>query len=163
MNARPPRRLPAVRGLLALVVLAALCTGSGACSHFVILNDPLSPEEHNDLGVAYETAGKLDLARREYRRALSKKPDLVIARVNLGNLESAAGRWSAAERTYRRALRDAPDDPHALNNLAWALFKQEKKLDEAEALARRAVAAVAGDATFQSTLDAIVTARAKAP
>jgi Flp pilus assembly protein TadD len=145
-------------------MLALLLGSIAGCSHFVILHDPLSAEEHTDLGVAYEAAGKPDLARREYKRALSKKSDLVIARINLGNLDAAAERWRAAERTYRRALKDAPDDPHALNNLAWVLFRQDRKLDEAETLARRALGtADPADTTFANTLKAIVEARKRDP
>lgn len=153
---RPARRA------LAIAMLVALGAGGGACSRFVILHDPLSAEEHNDLGVAYQAAGEPDLARRAYRRALAKKPDLVVARVNLGNLEAAAERWSAAERSYRRALRDAPDDPHALNNLAWVLYRRGGNLDEAERLARRALTtAGASDTTFSNTLEAILEAKAR--
>jgi tetratricopeptide (TPR) repeat protein len=151
-----------LRTALACAALALLCAGAGACSRFVILHDPLTAEEHNDLGVVYQAAGKPELARRAYRRALSKKPDFVVARVNLGNLDAAAERWNAAERSYRRALRDAPDDAHALNNLAWVLYRRGGDLDEAERLSRRALTmAGASDTTFTRTLDAILEARAR--
>lgn len=151
-----------LRTALACAALALLCAGAGGCSRFVILHDPLTAEEHNDLGVAYQAAGKPELARRAYRRALGKKPDFVVARVNLGNLDAAAERWRAAERSYRRALRDAPDDAHALNNLAWVLYRRGGDLGEAERLARRAMAvAGASDTTVTHTLDAILEARAR--
>jgi Flp pilus assembly protein TadD len=149
------------RAAAALAALAALMLAGAACSRIVVLHDPLSAEEHNDLGVAYESAGQVELARRSYRRALSRRPDLVIARVNLGNLEAAAGRWKQAESTYRRALRDAPDDPHALNNLAWVIYRRGGNLEEAERLSRRALAAApAADTAFANTLEAILQAKA---
>lgn len=151
------------RRALAAAAIVALAAAGSACSRFVILHDPLSAEEHNDLGVAYESAGKLDLAKREYRRALRLDGDLTVARVNLGNVEAASGRWSVAEKHYRRALRQAPDHPRALNNLAWVLFRQDRKLDEAERLARRALnVAGAEDTTYARTLEAIVEARTRA-
>jgi len=142
-------------GLAALMLLVN-------CSRIVILNDPLSAAEHNDLGVAYERQGLTDLAAKEYRRALRREPNFTRARVNLGNIEAAAGRWADAERTYRRALEHAPDDPDALNNLAVALLRQGRKLDEAESLALRAVtAAAADDSVAKSTLAEVRAARDK--
>ena len=153
---RPARRA------LAIAMLVALGAGGGACSRFVILHDPLSAEEHNDLGVAYESAGRLDLAKREYKRALRLDSGLTIARINLGNVEAESGRWSAAEDHYRRALRAAPGNHHAMNNLAWVLYRQDRKLDEAEQLARRAMDTAGGsDTTYARTLEAIVEARTR--
>ena len=148
-------------GLVLLLSLAATAT---ACSRIVILNDPLSAEEHNDLGVVYEREGRADLAEREYRRALKRDPALVRARVNLGNLEAASGRWKQAEGEYRRALRIDPSDPDALNNLAHALLAGGGDLEEAERLAERAVAAgMPRDSIYRATLDAVRRTRATAP
>lgn len=141
----------------AFVLLAALIAG---CSHLVILHDPLTAAEHNDLGVAYEAAGSPDLARREYRAALKLDSRLVRARVNLGNLEAAAGRWQPAEDCYRRALREAPADTDALNNLAVALMRQGRSLAEAESLATRAVASGGErDSVYRATLAEVRAAR----
>jgi Tfp pilus assembly protein PilF len=136
--------------------LACAVFALAGCSHLVILHDPLTAPEHNDLGVAYESGGRPDLARREYRRALKLDPTLVRARVNLGNLEAAAGRWSKAEGQYRRALRDQPEDADALNNLAVALLRQHRGLEEARRLSERAVAAGgARDSIYRATLDEV--------
>jgi len=143
------------RFLSAIVALAALAA-LGGCSHLVLLHDPLTASEHNDLGVAYESSGELDAAGKEYRKALKLDSKLVRARVNLGNLEAAKGRWSAAERCYRRALRDSTTDYDAMNNLAVALLKQGRRLDEAQMLAQRAVAAGgARDSVYRATLDEV--------
>jgi len=147
----------AARRALALAILAVSAAG---CSRFVILNDPLTAAEHNDLGVAYQADGKPDLAKREYRAALKLDPRLVRARVNLGNLEAEAGRWPPAESCYRRALRDAPDDADALNNLAVALLRQGRSLAEAETLATRAVASGGErDSVYRATLAEVRAAR----
>jgi len=142
---------------LAVALLAATIAG---CSHIVVLNDPLTAAEHNDLGVAYEAAGKRDLAMREYRVALKRDPRLVRARVNLGNLEAAAERWHEAEDNYRRALRESPADADALNNLAVALMRQGRSLAEAESLATRATE-LGGerDSLYRATLAEVQAAR----
>jgi Flp pilus assembly protein TadD len=141
---------------LTLVVVTAL-TG---CAHLVVLHDPLTAREHNDLGVAYESSGQLDLAAREYRRALKLDPHEARARVNLGNIEAANRRWGRAEGCYRRALSDSSTDYDAMNNLAVALLRQGRKLDEARELAERAVAAGGErDSVYRVTLAEVNSAR----
>ena len=132
------------------------------CSRIVILNDALTAADHNDLGVVYENQRQFDLAAREYRKALRRDSRFFRARVNLGNLDAAAGRWDDAERAYRRALRDAPGDADALNNLAVALLRRGRRLDEAETLALRAIAASgAADSIPRATLAEVRAARAR--
>lgn len=147
----------------ASLVAAMLCAALGlGCSRIVVLHDPLSAPEHNDLGVAYEAQGRLDLAAREYRRALKQDPGYGRARLNLGNVEAAAGRWSRAEREYRRALRDLPGDPDPPNNLAIALLRRGGSLAEAESLATAAVGLAAGrDSLYRATLAEVRAARAR--
>jgi Flp pilus assembly protein TadD len=125
----------------------------------VVLNDPLSAAEHNDLGVAYERAGKPALAEREYRKSLRIDPRFARARVNLGNLAAAAGRWAEAERHYRRALRDLPGDPDARNNLAVTRMRRGHADEEAEWLARSAMALAPSDSAYRHTLAEVLQAR----
>lgn len=130
--------------------MVAALTG---CAHLVLLHDPLSASEHNDLGVVYESNGKMELAATEYRKSIRLEPRQSRARVNLGNIEAASGRWASAERSYRRALRESPTDFDAMNNLAVSLLKQGRRLDEAHALAGRAVAAGTDrDSVYRATL-----------
>ena len=136
------------------VVATALACLLAGCSHLVILHDPLSAAEHNDLGLSYERQGELDRAASEYRRSLSHDPRYAIARVNLGNVHAHAGRWAEAEQCYRRALRDHPDDADAMNNLATALLAQHKQPDEAWLLAARAnLHGGAPDSVYRVTLN----------
>jgi Flp pilus assembly protein TadD len=152
-----------VRRVLRVLALAAAGATLG-CSHFVVLHDALSASEHNDLGVAYESSGEPALAAGEYRKALRLEPRMTRARVNLGNIEAANGHWSVAERCYRRALGDAPADPDAMNNLAYALFRQGRRLDEARMLAERAVAAGGErDSVYRATLASIKQGSREAP
>ena len=56
--------------LALLLVLAAGCT----MPRIMILSDPLSPEEHLQLGIAYEKKGEFDNAITEYEAAAKKTP-----------------------------------------------------------------------------------------
>ena len=143
-------------------VAVAFAVSLAGCGHLVVIHDTLSAAERNDLGVAYEAKGEYDLAAREYTRALKGDPKMVRARVNLGNLSARKGDWSAAEREFRRALSVDRDDGDANNNLAVALLQQNKKLDEAEAAATRALAKPsARDSMYRTTLDEVKAARAR--
>ncbi len=145
--------------VLALALAAAVVACAG-CSHLVLLHDPLTASEHNDLGVAYESAGRLDLARREYKKSLRLAPRQSRTWVNLGNVEAARNRWPAAESCFRRALRDSSSNHDAMNNLAFALFQRRRRLDEALSLAERAAAAGGErDSIYRATLEEIRAAR----
>ena len=140
--------------------LALALAAIAGCSHLVVLHDPLTASEHNDLGVAYESKGRLDLAAREYRKALRHEPRQSRAWINLGNVEAARARWPAAESCYRRALRESSTDSDAMNNLAVALLKQHRRMDEALALAERAAAAGGDrDSVYRATLAEVRAAR----
>ena len=147
-----------VRPVLMVLTLSVVTTLTG-CAHLVVLHDPLTASEHNDLGVAYESSGQLDLAAREYHRALRLDSHQARARVNLGNIEAANRRWGSAEKCYRRALSDSSTDYDAMNNLAVALLRQGR-LDEARAVAERAVAAGGErDSVYRATLAEVNSAR----
>lgn len=132
----PGRARARLRPLLAAAFAAVLA----GCAHLVVLHDPLTAVEHGDLGVAYEARGRLDLAEKEYRRALRLDPRQSRTRVNLGNVQAARGRWPAAEASFRRALRDSATNADAMNNLAIALLRRGRDTGEARALAGRALA-----------------------
>ena len=134
----------------AAVAITLAMTG---CAHLVVLHDPLTASEHNDLGVVYESSGQQDLAAKEYRKALRLDPHETRARVNLGNTEAANEHWGRAEKHYRRALQDSSTDYDAMNNLAIALLRQKRQLDEARTLAERAAAAGGPrDSVYRATL-----------
>jgi len=124
-----------------LISLAAIGCGHAPPPRVVILQDPLSPEEHLALGVAYEREGKRDLARTEYETVLNRRPEQIQAVVNLGNLAVADGDLAAAEAWYRRAVRiGGKEAAPAANNLAWVYLTQGKRLSLAEKRARDAIA-----------------------
>jgi hypothetical protein len=109
--------------------------------------------------VRLEEEGKLALAAHSYREILQKDPRSVVAWTNLGNAEMRLGRRVAAEEAFRKALELEPEAADTLNNLAWLLF-EEKRIDEAEPLARRAVMTAAPDPWMRlDTLARILAAR----
>jgi tetratricopeptide (TPR) repeat protein len=122
-----PRTSPAL--LLLLVLLVA-----GGCSRIpkiIVMEDPLTAAEHVDLGVAYERKGELDLAQREYERALRMDGKLYRARVNLGNVFLAKKEYGKAREEYLQALESRPGDAEATNNLSWAAIYSGEGIEEA--------------------------------
>lgn len=146
--------------LFVAAVLAMFCLGLAACAlpRITVLGDPLTAEEHLQLGLAYEQDGELDLAEREYEEAAGELPE---ARYYLGNLAFAREDWDEAERQYEKAVRGLPEDPRPRNNLAWLLYTRGRNLDRAEELARQAVtlATAAERAEYADTLKKIRQAR----
>ncbi len=66
-----------------------------------MLDDSLSPEEHLNLGVAYEKKAEYEPAVAEYQKA-SKQINL--AYVYLGNIYFQKGDYEKAERSYEKAI-----------------------------------------------------------
>jgi hypothetical protein len=109
--------------------------------------------------VRLEEEGKYALAAHAYREVLQRDPNSVLAWTNLGNAEVRAGRRPAAEEAFRKALELQPDSADTLNNLAWLLY-EDKRIDEAEPLARKAVITKAPDPWLRlDTLARILVAR----
>lgn len=121
--------------LLFFCFFAFLTTGCGMPG-IILIDDPLTPAEHIELGAAYEKQGEMDLAEKEYRLAGKKDP---LGFLYLGNLYFVQGALGPAEKAYKRAIRQMPDNFEAHNNLAWLYYTRKTRLDRAEELARRAV------------------------
>lgn len=88
--------------------------------------------------VLLEEDGKLAGAEARYLEIVAQRDDHVVAWTNLGNVRTRLGRKEDAEAAFRKALALDPGARDAANNLAWLLFEQ-KRLEEAEILARKAV------------------------
>ena len=122
----------APRSILALLLgILLLAGGCSRIPKIIVLEDPLSAAEHVELGVAYERKGELDLARREYERALRKDGKLYRARVNLGNVFLAKKEHGRAREEYLLALELRPGDAEATNNLSWAAIHSGEGIEEA--------------------------------
>lgn len=127
---RPGGRM-GIRFPALLLLAAGMFVGCGRIPRIIVLSDPLSAREHLELGVAYERKGELELAAREYERALRKDDTLVQARINLGNVRVAKREYREAKEEYRKALALQPGHPEAANNLAWAAILSGTGLEDA--------------------------------
>lgn len=136
--------------LLSLLIVAAGCS---RVPRIIVLEDPLTADEHVELGVAYERKGDPALARREYEAALRKDGKSFQARVNLGNIHLAGKDYQMARDEYLKALELRPGNAEATNNLAWTAVFSGEGIDEALARMEAVVSAPGGrDATLLDTL-----------
>jgi tetratricopeptide (TPR) repeat protein len=137
-----------------LILLAVVVSG---CSlpGIVMFNNPLTPEEHMNLGVSYEKQGETDAALREYKAASQELP---LAYLYIGNVYFQQNDLKQAEKAYKKAI-DKTDDPRAYNNLAWLYYNSDQKLDQAEVLARKAVELSPKSPNFTDTLEKILIKR----
>lgn len=126
-----------------LIVPLCFLLGCGSFPRIIVLTDPLTPEEHNDLGVSYERRGECKLAEREYEEALRLRKDFFDAQYNLGNLYLGMKCYTKAEQAYRKALEIGPDQAEPCNNLA-NLYLDTGDLEEAKSMAERAVRLAGG-------------------
>jgi tetratricopeptide (TPR) repeat protein len=132
LNKNPKRSLLFLLVVFDLLMLLLGCTPP----KIIVLNDPLTPEEHLNLGVAYEKKGELDSAQKEYQLASKKLP---IAYLYLGNAHFLKNEWVEAERYYKKAIKKDPKNADAYNNLAWLYYTKGDNLDVAENLAIKAI------------------------
>ncbi len=108
------------RKFITLMSLAGYLALSGCASLYAtyFMKDPLTAEEHNNLGVIYEREGKNKLALREYKRAVSLNDNLVTPLVNIGNVYLNQDNFEEAEKYYKKALRKDKYKIEAANNIA---------------------------------------------
>ena len=132
-----------------LLVLLSGCT----LPRIIIVKDLLTPEEHLNLGVAYEKSGEFDNAIKEYKLAAKKRP---IAYLHLGNAHFQKDEWAVAEYYYKMAIEKEPKNADAYNNLAWLYYTQGENLDHAERLAIQAIDLnPSKESLYRDTLDKI--------
>jgi tetratricopeptide (TPR) repeat protein len=86
-----------------------------------IEENPLNPFYFSNLGLALRAEKKLELAEKNYRQAISLKPDYAEAHLNLGVALGDQGKANDAINSYRKAIEIKPDYAEAYNNLGAAL------------------------------------------
>lgn len=107
----------------------------------IILNDPLSPEEHNNLGRIYESQGNLDGASQQYRDAIAKDRKSTTSLLLLGDVSYHAKHYAEAESAYKKAIHLQPGNGDIYNNLCWIYLDQNSGIEKAEELIKTAIAA----------------------
>jgi tetratricopeptide (TPR) repeat protein len=141
--------IPEITFIMIYFIIMTGCT----FPRIVILDDPLSPEEHINLGVTYEKQGELDNALKEYEKASGEIP---LAFFYMGNIALQKNDYGDAETYYKKAIKKVPDNADARNNLAWLYYLKKDNLDEAEKLALEAIALnPEKKEVYQDTLDKI--------
>jgi len=148
---------------LLLILIFSLTILSWGCSFpkIIILKDPLTPEEHLNLGVAYERRGEFDQAIREYQSAAKKLP---IAFLYLGNAYFLKNDWDQAEICFKKAIEKDGKNAAAHNNLAWLYYQRGKNLEQAEALAQKALELDPSKSSiYRDTLEKVREKRATQP
>jgi len=123
----------------AVCLLAMIILGGCSLPRIIILNDPLSAEEHNHLGGIYEAQEKFDLAAQQYREALKKDKKSVTALLLLGDLAYRTKNYSEAESAYKKAIRLQPGNGDIYNNLCWVYLDRQNGIEKAEELINTAI------------------------
>lgn len=121
---------------LTIVLGSVLSLAGCSLPRIIVLDDPLTPEEHLNLGVAYEKNKDFDSAIKHYNLALKKLPR---AHLYLGNAYFIKEEPDMAETHYKKAIENNLQNADAYNNLAWLYYMKGKKLEEAERLVLKAI------------------------
>jgi tetratricopeptide (TPR) repeat protein len=109
-----------------------------------IIENPISPEFHNSLGVVREALGDIEAAIRSYMQAIENRHDYIDAYTNLLRLRPDVaeihfnlacilhqqGKIEPAVDQYHEAIRLQPSNAMAFNNLGCAL-REWKHFEEA--------------------------------
>ena len=117
-----------------LILLLTLSTvqnlGCSYISGAMNYDDPLTAQEHNNLGVAYESEKKYKLAIREYKKASEMDESLVTPLVNLGNVYYKQGKFKKAKKYYLKALSKDSKNIEAANNLGNVYLRIGKEYEK---------------------------------
>ncbi len=135
-----PRRVHAMRAAL-FVIASAFVFSACSLPRIIVLHDPLTPEEHDNLGRIYESQGKSDLALEQYRDALRRDKRHLPSLLLLGDLSYRMEKYSEAESAYSKALDLDSKNSDVSNNLAWVYIRTGKNLDKAKKLITEALSA----------------------
>lgn len=138
-----------------ILITIAVFLFSCSLPRILVLQDPLTPEEHIDLGLSYEKLRKFDAALREYELAAATLPE---AYLYMGNAYFQQKNFSKAEKAYQKAIAETRN-PAAYNNLAWLYHETNANLEEAETLSRKAVELSPGNENYGDTLARILEKR----
>ncbi len=90
-----------------------------------------------NLGIIYYRAGKYDIARTAFKKALEINPESVVSLNHLGIISRNEGKFKESHGAYEKALRIDPDYAYAHRNFGILLELYMGKLPEALAHYKR--------------------------
>ena len=154
------KRISSAIGTCAMTVW--LLFSWGGCAHFpriIVTHDPLTSDEHIQLGAAYEGKREWDHAIDEYRKALKMDPRS-MAVFYIGNAHCEKGEYTAGIDSYLRALELYPHHGDIYNNLAWAYLKVHR-IDDGSRAIQKALALEPDNPAYLDTQKAVDDARRK--
>ena len=125
-------------GLVMLAALASACQAG-------MTDKPAAAALNVELGAAYLSQGRLDLAHDKLRRATRQDARSAEAHRVLGMLYEQLEDTGRAEEHYRRAVRLAPSDVEALNSLGVFRCRRPGEAAKGLKLLRRAAEEASGD------------------
>ena len=96
-----------------------------ACTSVIFL-DPAHDGAYVNRGIAFRRAGSLDLAIRDYDKAISLNPGAADAFNNRGNAYRDRRQFDLARRDYDQALRLDPRYAHAYNNRGIIFLERDE-------------------------------------
>jgi tetratricopeptide (TPR) repeat protein len=152
-------RILVARHKAVVIILFAVLLSACSLPRIIVLKDPLTPEEHMNLGVSYESKGEFEAALKEYEAASKSLP---LATLYMANVYFQKEEFEKAEGLYEKAI-TRTQDPRAYNNLAWLYYTIGKDLAKAEELARKAVDLSPDSHDFSDTLTRIMEKRKETP
>ncbi|MDT8318934.1 MAG: sulfotransferase [Xanthomonadales bacterium] len=106
------------------------------CLEQAIELEPTLPLAHKKLGRALAAVGRGQEADKAFEEYFERDPEKRVVALGADHLK--AGRLDEAVETLQGVLRKNPDNVDAMVFLANTYCKQERKIDDAEALLRRA-------------------------
>ncbi|OGW49638.1 MAG: hypothetical protein A2078_05995 [Nitrospirae bacterium GWC2_57_9] len=112
-----------------LFLASSLLPAGCSVPRVIILHDPLTAEDHEQLGRIYEGQGKSDLAVVQYQEAVKKDRKRVSSLLLLGDLSFRISDYVQAESAYRQAIDLDPGNGDVRNNLAWVYIRTGRKLE----------------------------------
>jgi Tfp pilus assembly protein PilF len=91
-------------------------------------------------------------AEEELKKSIAMRNNVYDANYHMATLYYATGKPNQAEEYYRKALQLKPDAAESLNNLAYLLAEQNKKIEEAMGMAKLATKLEPNNASYLDTL-----------
>lgn len=124
---------------LSLAIVLASLLSSCSLPKIVFLHDPLSADEHTQLGIAYDSQQKHDLAAEQFRLAVKKDKKHLAAWKLLADLSFRLNDLDSAASAFEKVIEMEPGSGDSMNNLAWVYLKQGTNLKRARSLIEEAL------------------------